>query len=147
MAYTRDKYRKAREQGYRSGLEVAIARSLEERDAEFEYETVKIPFIQPEKRRSYTPDFILPNGIVLEVKGRMVTADRQKMLLIKQQYPALDIRFVFSSSRGRISKRSKTTYGTWAETKGFPYADKDIPDSWLQEPPNQESLKALAALQ
>ena len=55
-----------------------------------------------------------------------------KHLEIKKQHPELDIRFVFSNSRNKIEKRSKTTYGMWAEKHGFMYADKRIPDEWLK---------------
>ncbi|MQR02362.1 hypothetical protein [Glaciimonas soli] len=68
-------------------------------------------------------------------KGRFLTADRQKHLLIKQQHPELDIRFVFSRSKTTISKTSKTTYGDWCLKYGFKYADKSIPDAWLKEKP------------
>jgi hypothetical protein len=53
-------------------------------------------------------------------------------LLIKEQHPELDIRFVFSNSKTRISKQSKTTYADWCRTKGFQFADKKIPQEWLK---------------
>ena len=59
--------------------------------------------------RTYTPDFELPNGIIIESKGRFVAADRKKHLLVQKQHPELDIRFVFSNSKAKISKGSKTT--------------------------------------
>lgn len=119
--------------GFRSGLEESIAKSLEERGVDYKYEELVLPYIKPEKKAKYTPDWVLPNGIIVESKGRLLTEDRQKMILIKQQYPDLDIRFVFSNSKTRITKASKTTYGNWAEKHGFPYADRDIPDEWLKE--------------
>ncbi len=64
---------------------------------------------------------------MVETKGRFLTADRQKHILIKDQHPALDIRFVFSNPNTRISKQSKTTYAMWCETHGFLYAPKTIP--------------------
>ena len=57
--------------------------------------------------------------IIIETKGRFVTADRQKMLLVKEQYPDLDIRFVFSNPNSRISKKSKTTYAHGAKSMAF----------------------------
>tara|TARA_R110001606_G_scaffold60362_2_gene142301 strand:+ start:1387 stop:1647 length:261 start_codon:yes stop_codon:yes gene_type:complete len=82
--------------------------------------------------RTYTPDFELPNGIIIESKGRFVSADRKKHLKVKEQYPKLDIRFVFSNSRGKINKGSKTTYAMWCDKYGFKYADKEIPEKWLK---------------
>jgi hypothetical protein len=89
--------------------------------------------VKPEKKAKYTPDFLLPNGIIVETKGRFLTEDRQKHLLIQAQHPELDIRFVFSNSRARISKASSTTYAMWCEKHGFRYADKLIPQAWLME--------------
>jgi hypothetical protein len=62
-----------------------------------------------------------------------MTADRQKHLMVKEQHPELDIRFVFSNSKSKLSKISQTTYGDWCIKHGFKYADKDIPMSWLNE--------------
>jgi hypothetical protein len=94
---------------------------------------IKIGYIKPERDATYTPDFPLPNGIIIETKGRFLTADRQKHLLIKDQRPDLDIRFVFSNSRSKIGKKSKTTYAMWCEKNGFKYADKSIPTEWINE--------------
>jgi hypothetical protein len=81
----------------------------------------------------YTPDFVLPNGIIIETKGRFLTADRQKHQLIQEQHPELDIRFVFTSSKAKISPTSKTTVAEWCDKNGFKYADRFIPDEWLLE--------------
>lgn len=132
--------------GWRSGLEEAVGEQLKEYGRAYEYEPFRIPYLQPAKPRHFTPDFVLHNGIVIETKGRFVTADRQKHLLIKLQYPELDLRFVFSNSRARISKKSKTTYAKWCETKGFLYADKWIPEEWLREPLNAASFAVLEKL-
>jgi hypothetical protein len=118
--------------GYRSGLEDKVSKQLQESGVSFEYETLKIQYEVNETRR-YTPDFILPNGIIIETKGRFVAADRKKHLLIKQQHPDLDIRFVFSNSRAKLSKGAKSTYAEWCEKHGFLYADKEIPQEWLHE--------------
>lgn len=121
-------------EGYRSGLEETLAEQLRQAGIECAYESLVIPYEKPASKHKYTPDFPLPNGIIIESKGRFVTADRQKHLLIKKQHPELDIRFVFSNSRQRISKTSKTTYASWCEKNGFLYADKLIPQAWLDEP-------------
>lgn len=132
--------------GFKSGLEDVLAAQLLAAGLKVDYESLVIPFTQPVKPRKYTPDFPLPNGIIIESKGRFVTADRQKHLLVKAQHPDLDIRFVFSNSRSRISKQSQTTYAAWCEAKGFLYADKLIPTYWLVEPPNYRSLAAVRKL-
>ena len=121
-------------EGYRSGLEVQVAHQLESLGVAVKYEDKdsKIPY-QVEESRTYTPDFILPNGIIIETKGRFVTADRKKHKLVREQHPEKDIRFVFSNSRTKISKTSTTTYGMWCAKLGFKYADKLIPLAWLKE--------------
>lgn len=115
--------------GYRSGLEDVIAAELSSRGVPFRYEAKVdvIPFVQPAKNRTYTPDFVLDNGVIIETKGRFVTADRQKHILIKAQHPELDIRFLFSNPNSRLSKLSKTTYGMWCEKNGFEYAKAATP--------------------
>lgn len=133
--------------GVRSGLEGQLKETLTMHGVSFLYEALTLPYIQPEVLRKYTPDFILiDNGIVVESKGRFVTADRKKHLLIKKQYPDLDLRFVFSRSLTRISKQSQTTYAKWCETNGFRYADKYIPRAWVEEPPNLASLRFILRL-
>lgn len=101
------------------------------------YEILSLPFTQPIKKRKYIPDFVLPNGIIIEVKGEFKRADRQKHLDVKNDYPDLDIRFVFDNSRNKINKGSKTTYADWCLNNDFQYADKYIPEEWLNEPPKE----------
>jgi len=116
--------------GYRSGLEERVSKELSEAGVKYEYETQKIKY-RVEEDRTYTPDFILPNGIIVETKGRFTVADRKKHLLIQKQRPELDIRFVFQTSRAKLYKGSKSTYAQWCEKHGFLYADKSIPEEWL----------------
>lgn len=134
--------------GYRSGLEDRVAAELAAAGVSVKYEDPDcvIPYVKPSKPSKYTPDFPLPNGIIVETKGRLITADRQKHILIQQQHPDLDIRFVFSNPNARISKTSKTTYAAWCIKNKFKYAAKSIPEAWLREPPNGASLRALRAL-
>lgn len=139
----RNNYTKRRADGYRSGLEKRVGDSLEDRGVPFEYEALKVPFVQPAKNRRYTPDFILPNGIVIEAKGRLTTKNRQKHKFIQDSHPDLDLRFVFSNMNRTISKRSSTTYAEWCDRYGFLCADKTIPLEWLEEPPNEVSLAVL----
>jgi hypothetical protein len=120
--------------GFRSGLEEKNARHLEANGEEVQYETLKIKYTVPETVRTYTPDFPLRNGIIVETKGLWEQQDRAKLLFIKTQYPDLDIRLVFSRAKAPIYKGSKTTYGDWADKHGFKWAEKLIPVEWLREP-------------
>lgn len=141
--------------GFRSGLELNVERQIQENKFDPHYETHTIQFIQPQKRRKYTPDFLLSplpttpdvkllqkhieSGlvIVIESKGRFEAADRQKHLMLQEQYPSMDLRFIFTNSKGKITKNSKTTYAMWCEKYGFKYADKDIPQEWFEEVANK----------
>ena len=127
----------AHTKGYRSGLEAKVQADLEEASVDAEYESIKIEWEDLCYRR-YTPDFLLPNGIIIETKGLFTSEDRRKHTLVKKQHPHLDIRFVFSSSKRKLSKVSKTTYAEWCIKQGFLYADKNIPEDWLIEKPKKE---------
>ena len=130
----KSKKQAARAQGYRSGFEVDVDESLKQQGIDGEYEQHIIKYIKPATNHKYHPDFKLPNGIRVETKGRFVAADRKKHLLVKAQNPTIDIRFVFSNSKNKITKNSKTTYADWCDKNGYKYADKEIPDSWFLEP-------------
>lgn len=119
---------------FRSGLEARVAAELTAQGVAYEYETKKIPFIEPAKSRTYTPDYLLPNGIIVETKGYFDSDDRTKHILVKAQHPELDIRFVFSNAQQKLNKESKTTYAAWCEKRGFLYATRSIPAEWLLEP-------------
>ena len=118
--------------GFRSGLEEIIAKQLEAEGINPKFETVKLPF-EEHKIRTYTPDFPVTDRIIIETKGRFLTADRMKMLEVKRQYPLLEFRFIFSNSKQKISKTSQTTYARWCEKNGFKYADKTVPQEWIKE--------------
>ena len=119
--------------GYRSGFEHKVADELKESKTNFEYETTVINYIKPETQHKYTVDFTLPNGILIETKGRWVLEDRKKHLLIKKQHPKLDIRIVFQNPNGKIRKGSKTTYANFCDKHEILWANKDIPLSWIAE--------------
>ena len=113
---------------YRSGFEQTLANQLQRCGVAFEYETLKLEY---RKVATYTPDFILPNGIIIEAKGVWTVDDRKKHLLVREQHPHLDIRLVFMNASNKIRKGSDTTYARWCEKKNIIYANKTIPKSWL----------------
>ena len=109
--------------GYRSGLEEDISYELSALGIPVVYEKDKVAFEWPK-----------PNGFFyLETKGLWVVADRQKHVLIKQQHPNLDLRFLFQNARAKLYKGSKTTYADFATKNGFVWAHKRIPDEWVDE--------------
>jgi len=125
-------FRAARKHGYRSGLELKISEYLQELKIKFVYEGIKIEW-EDLAYRTYTPDFVLPNGIIIETKGRFTVADRRKHKCIKKQHPELDIRFVFTNSKCKLQKGAKTSYAQWCIKHGFQYYDRIIPEDWLKE--------------
>lgn len=127
------RYKKAT---YRSGFEDKIAAGLDADGVLYEYEKHKIPYLIPAQEHSYTPDFLLPNGIFIETKGVFDSQDRKKHLFIKEQYgDRYDIRFVFYNANAAIYKGSKTTHASWCDKHGFKWAHKAIPQEWIKEAP------------
>ncbi len=117
---------KHRQQKFRSKFERDTALSLQREGVNFEYETLRIKY----KRLSvYTPDFIFPNGVIIEAKGYFKPSDRTKHILIKQQ-TAHDIRFLFQNAYNTLTKNSNTTYADWCDRYGFLWCHKRIPTEW-----------------
>ena len=122
----------AKKYGYRGGLEQKVSDYLNERNVKYGYECIKIEW-EDLAYRTYTPDFVLNNGIIIETKGLFTAADRRKHVAIKKQHPTLDIRFVFTNSNSKLRKGAKSTYAEWCIKKGFRYYDRIIPEDWLKE--------------
>jgi len=117
---------------YRSGFEAKIAESLTEAGIPFKYEDKIITYLEPAVTRKYIPDFELPNGIIIEAKGRWTLHDRKKMALVMEQNPKLDIRMLFQRDQF-LNKGSKTLYSGWAEKRGIKFAVGELPEQWLKE--------------
>lgn len=120
---------------YKSGLEQKIADSLASNKMGFKYEEERIPYVVPEKKKNYIPDFVLDNGIIVEGKGKLDRDTREKMALVIEQNPDKDIRFLFMRDN-KITKTSKTRYSDWCKKRGIKYAVSDIgsvPVEWCTE--------------
>ena len=117
---------------FRSKSEEIVYNYLLDLNIRVRYEEDKINYTWLEYK-TYVPDFILPNGIILEVKGRFVLEDRKKHLFIQEQKPDLDIRFIFDNPNNKLYKNGKMTYGKWCEKHDFLYCKRKdgIPDEWL----------------
>lgn len=136
----------SRADGFKSGLEAKIAKQIEAVTGEpAQYETQTVTYNKPARTHRYKPDFILPNGIIVEGKGIFDAPDREKHLLVKEQRPDLDIRFVFSRSEAPIYPKSPTTMGDWCRKWGFKFADKLIPIAWFKEKRKRETDEQTAA--
>lgn len=124
----------SRKDGYKSALEARIAKQIEQitgKPAKYEPETLR--YTKPAREHRYRYDFLLPNGIIVEGKGIFDAEDREKHILVKEQHPDRDIRFVFSRSQSPIYPKSPTTLADWCRKHGFKFADKLIPIEWFRE--------------
>ena len=117
---------------FRSKFEESVAKELRLLKQRIRYEKMSIKYAV-QMFRIYKPDFVLNNGIIIEAKGWLRPSDRTKHLLIKEQYPDLDIRFLFQNANNLLRKGSKTRYCDWCDKHGFLYAHKEIPKQWLTE--------------
>ena len=121
--------KKTKTSKYRSGLEERVADLLSGLGVSYEYESEKISYVI---QHHYTPDFILPNHVVLECKGYWDAQDRRKIKTIKKDNPDIDLRMVFQAPFNTISKKSKTTYAQWCDNLGIPWTSfTNIPLDWL----------------
>ena len=82
---------------------------------------------------NYTPDWILPNGIIIEVKGYFPSSDRHKVWGVIVSNPGIDLRMVFSSPWDRVDGLSPPA--SWADRHGIRWSDRHIPREWFAAPP------------
>lgn len=128
--------------GFKSGLEKDVVDYLVSKGVDARYEEYAIDFVQPEKKRKYTPDVFVYNSkgelrYVIETKGRLTVEDRQKMQWVRDQHPDVEFRLLFQNDGAKLSKQSKTTYGKWSAKAKFLYSKffstKPVPDSWIAD--------------
>ena len=117
---------------YRSMFEAGIADQLDEEGIKFEYERETIIYVQPAQTRKYNPDFFLPNGIIVEAKGKWTIEDRKKMVNVIEQNPDLDIRMLFQHDN-KLNKRAKQRYSEWCTKRGIVWAVGKVPREWINE--------------
>ena len=120
----------------RSRLELRFEDILREYGVDYGYEITKIPYTVPESKHTYTVDWTILNGVLLETKGYLSDhRERNKYVLLKMQHPDLDLRFVFDNPN-KLCGGTKTTHAKWAEKYGFKYCSiKDVGQikQWILE--------------
>lgn len=120
----------------RSKLEENFEYLLNDLEVKYKYEDTKLTYIVPESKHTYLIDWSLPNNIYVETKGYLSDhKERSKYILIKEQYPELDLRFVFMDCN-KLCGGAKYSHGTWATKQGFKYCsikDYEIIKEWLNE--------------
>ena len=120
----------------RSKLELKFEEIIKEFDVAYDYEVTKIPYTIPESNHNYTVDWTFINGLLVETKGYLSDhKERYKYVLLKQQHPDLDLRFVFDNVN-KLCGGTKMTHSKWAEKYGFKYCsikDVDQIKQWVKE--------------
>ena len=89
---------------FKSGLEEKVSDLLCELGVDYEYEGLSLPYTI---KHLYTPDFVLPNGIVLETKGYWKPEDRRKIRQVVTENPHIDLRMVFQDPIKRLVRNPK----------------------------------------
>ena len=103
----------------RSRLEESFATLLDEEGIKYDYEITKIDYIVPESKHKYLVDWTLPNGALIETKGYLSDhTERTKYILLKQQHPDMNLKFVFANPNKKCGGM-KMTHGEWATKHGF----------------------------
>ena len=124
------------EKKLRSKLEYKFEDILKEYKIEYGYEITKIPYTIPESKHNYVVDWTLLNGLLVETKGWLEDhKERQKYILLKQQHPDLDLRFVFANPQ-KLCGGTKMMHSQWAEKNGFRWCsinDTEQILSWIKE--------------
>jgi hypothetical protein len=146
-----------------SDYERAVVDDLIDRGISYEYETARFDYSTPVtkghceacgeqskrvvQRRYRTLDITLPNGIVVEVKGKFPSPIRTLMRHIVRCNSGADIRMIFMRDNWLVAKTKKRKYSDWCRTVGIPCAVGDprenpgtiaygvggIPQEWIDE--------------
>ena len=99
---------------YRNNFEAKIGKTL---PANFQYETIKIPY---QLTCNYLPDWVdEANKEIIEGKGLFTAEDRRKHKAIKAQYPDWNVTIVFQNPDRKLTKASSTSYSDWCEKNGI----------------------------
>ena len=123
------KYGKRQTDGFRSGFESKVAKDLTNNGVYWEYEQRKFDLVIP---RSYTPDFVLGNGVVLEVKGYFDAEDRRLIKLFREQHPDVDLRMVLQKPYQKLQKGGRMDYAGWCEKYNVPWCEgPSLPQDWV----------------
>ena len=124
---------------YKSQFERNVAKEFKTKGIKFVYEPIVVEFLQPEKKRKYTPDFEIKTKagatIFVETKGKFTAEDRAKMIWVREQNPEKKFVLLFMNSAVKIHKNSKTCYSDWCRKNNFEFHDFrfGLPKEWIKE--------------
>ena len=120
----------------KSKLEDRFETLLRSLNVPFNYEVTKISYTVPESKHTYTVDWTVNDKMLLETKGYLSDhTERNKYILIKQQYPNIDLRFIFENPN-KLCGGMKQTHAEWATKHGFKYCsikDYETIERWVNE--------------
>jgi hypothetical protein len=128
--------------GYRSGYESTLVQQL---TIPFEYEAESFKLTIPVRGHkctrcgtgtdvvrvvSYTPDFFLETGWIVEAKGKFTPKDRKLALAFKEQYP--DRKYALSFQRDNyLTKKRSMRYSEWASKNDIPWVIGGFRQEWV----------------
>lgn len=129
---------------FRSRFEYNIAMTLWNKGIKFEYERESWEYHADVYQgmcadcggnkvismRKYTPDFFLPNGLVVEAKGRLDPPTRTQLLAVMESNPDKELVLLFAKDNW-MTKAHKNRYSDWCEKHNIDYSIGSIPDEWL----------------
>jgi hypothetical protein len=85
--------------------------------SDFKYEPMRMSYQIP---HAYLPDFVdAERKLIIEGKGRFLSADRTKHLAIKAQHPDWLVIICFYDPNKTLTKKSKTKYSDWCDKHGI----------------------------
>lgn len=131
----KNKRPKRQETRGRSGYEQRVMEFLESQGVPYGYEVDTVPYIVPETKRKYIPDFTIEKtGVRIEAKGLLDAHARKKMKMVVEQNPDLKIKMLFMRDNP-IRKGSKVYYSDWAKKLGIDFAISPsgaVPLRWIK---------------
>lgn len=133
----------------RSKFEQQVAKQLRDMGVKYEYEKYSYEYDEPLRRNRascmdcgstrlvreawYTPDFFLPNGRIIEAKGRFTAADRRKHIAVRECHDELKDNLVLLFMRdNKIHKNSSTYYSDWCMENGIDFAIGTVKEEWIR---------------
>ena len=126
-------------------MEEKVAAYLEAKGIKFQYESLILSYAKTVRKgrceqcgsskvvkiATYKPDFILDNGIIIEVKGRLTSTDRTKLLAVMRSNPERKLRLYFGSDN-KLQKNSEKRYSDWCRQHSIDFSIGTVPTRWLR---------------
>lgn len=134
---------------YRSKYEAEVAADLTRKRVGFDYESEKVTYLRPIRNgecqvcaatdvgqvATYTPDFVLKNGIYIEAKGKFDSRGRTKILAVLQSNNVItreNFRLLFMRDNYTTASR-RETYTDWCARHNIVCAiGPKVPQSWVK---------------